>query len=81
MPLRKESGCHIWRIMTDHVIVPDGYQRETGLPGDPRGDIRTGFARTRAELEDLAKADRTQGGSPVIERVAWSERHGEWLNA
>ncbi len=60
---------YFWRIITDQVVVPDHLQRETGLPGDPRGDICTGYARTKAELIPLARLDRANGGRPVISRV------------
>lgn len=55
-----------YRITTTAVIVPDHLQRDTGLPGDPQGDIRTGYAETRRELEPLAHLDRANGGSPEI---------------
>lgn len=60
---------YFWRIVTDEVIVPDHLQHETGLPGDPCGDICTGYARTKAELLAIARLDRANGGRPVISRV------------
>lgn len=63
------SKHYFWRIVTDAVIVPDHLQRETGLPGDPQGDIRTGYAETKAELMPLARLDRANGGCPSICKV------------
>lgn len=64
---------HYWRIYTQQVIVPDHLQRDTGIDGDPQGDIRTGYALTRRELAELARADRAQGGKPTIAKVALDE--------
>ena len=63
-----------YRIQTDQVIVPDHLQHDTGCPGDPQGDIRTGYAMTQAELKATSKLDRTQGGKPTIDRVRWDCR-------
>jgi len=51
---------HYWRINTSTIIVPDALQRDTGLPGDPQGNYYTGYARTKAELKDLARLDRRE---------------------
>ncbi len=74
---------NIYRITTVCVIVPDHLQRDTGLPHDPQGDIRTGYAATKKELLDLARLDRSEAtayvgsdkGRPNIEKVRWNEEY------
>lgn len=68
----------IWRIVTSAVIVPDAFQRDTGLPGDPQGRYNLGFASTKKALMPLAKLDRLQGGSSTIERSTVDELRLEY---
>jgi hypothetical protein len=75
--LPKKSGQHYrvklcrfyYRIQTQLVPVPEQFQRDTRLPGNPRGDERTGFGLLRRELLTVAMLDRLAGGKPVIEKV------------
>lgn len=58
-----------YRIRTERASVPDHFRHETRLPGDPVGDMHTGYALRRRELLMLALNDRALGGEPRIEKV------------
>jgi hypothetical protein len=69
-PFDRMKRCkHFYCIRVDVVEVPEQFQRNTKLPGDPRGDQRTGFGLFRRELLTLAMQDKRLGGNPVIRKV------------
>jgi hypothetical protein len=60
---------YFYRLRVNTVELPETLQRNTRLPGDPKGDPRTGYSLRRRELLFFAKQDREQGGHPLIEKV------------
>jgi hypothetical protein len=60
---------YFYRLRVNTIELPEALQRNTRLPGDPKGDPRTGYSLRRRELLYHAHQDREHGGSPVIEKV------------
>ena len=71
--MTSRTRTRTWRIETEKITMPDHLTRDTGLPHDPQGDIRTGYTGDKSDLPDVVFRDAQQGGTSTITPVEWDD--------